>query len=558
MTTADEKPICLFEIRPNSGSGVTVFHLENVSAIEQADSASLAEISTIVYGSTNNFVMDLGNTRKYELTIIRTNPRNYNNSSSDDRDWSNGHWFARFRSAIDFWQNFAYSAANPSSAEHSGGYYLSFTVPAQYAELYPSFAGNVYINGSVSPRFSGQKMMFTLPLILSSMVATSSVVSTATYTYRYDAAGTFTSVQYVYPTGSTAVIQACPDSWSEARTDGAVFKDWACSNGNSYSVGDSITVEEGASLTFTANWASPIAGVIIDSVHGIESFGEDLYPDLFTVNSTNKTVTVSGANDFALSVQMIAVGAGGAGGSQTHHTETTALEVLAEGGGGGAGQYSIGTFYIASEGANVTFQYNVGLGSDGSNGGSSTISVGGGTVLAANGGYKGSDPVSEYIESENLTIYARSRAAGGTEYVTGGESGYIDPDDSSINYAGLPGTAGWGSGTGGEGGNSVYIVAPELPPNRSFVGGGGGASSKLDLNITYGGTEYRRRSFGGNGTSFACSSGSIVDLVATPATSGYHGGGGGGGNGSGDITTAGNASGRKGADGLIAFLFFKR
>lgn len=549
MTTADEKPICLFEIRPNSGSGVTVFHLENVRTIEQTDSVSLAEISTIVYGSVNNFVMDLGNTRKYELMISRMNPLNYNNSSGDDRDWSNGYWFARFRNAIDFWQNFAYSAANPSSAEHSGGFYLSFTVPPQYAELYPSFSGNVYINGSVSPRFTGQRMTFTLPLILSSMVATSSVVSTVTYTYRYDASGTFTSIQYTYPAGSSAVIQACPDSWSEARTDGTVFKDWACSNGNSYSVGDTIVVEENVALTFTANWASPIAGVIIDSINGVVSFGEDLYPDLFTVDSTNKTVTVSGANDFALSVQMIAIGAGGAGGDQLYNRDTspgsssTNEYLWVGGGGGGAGEYSTQMFYIASEGSNVEFRYNIGTGVDGANGNNSTVSISGSIMLTANGGHKGINPTIAQLDTGSY--YVPSRAAGGTQYVTGGESGYGGPDGV---YNGLDGTAGWGTGTGGTGGNSITVFGPD--PIFYNIGGGGGASAKLDMDISYRSIAFQRKSYGGNGAGYISSS------ELSPATSGYYGGGGGGG--SSDPAATNNVPGKKGADGLIAFLFFKR
>ena len=98
-------------VRHNRDGVAKALHLPNIQSIEEQDSAQLTEISTIIYGFDDNFVMDLGTTQRYTITFRRNQPMpssdpqktegetdehfwnrvDYTQSTS----WSNGFWYAR-------------------------------------------------------------------------------------------------------------------------------------------------------------------------------------------------------------------------------------------------------------------------------------------------------------------------------------------------------------------------------------------------------------------------------------------------------------------------------
>ena len=79
----------------------------------------------IVYGVRNRFIMDLGVSRKYTVKVVRVNPKDYDDGSSDESRWSNGKWYGEFRDMFDVWQNFCIGSGTKD--DKAGGYTFTFT-----------------------------------------------------------------------------------------------------------------------------------------------------------------------------------------------------------------------------------------------------------------------------------------------------------------------------------------------------------------------------------------------------------------------------------------------
>ena len=187
-----------------------------IQSVEDTISANLTEIPTVAYGFENKFVMDLGTTRKLNLKVARSNPREYDDAMSpatDDTEyfdedgrvippnsdkhpgkkdkyyyssyWSNSRWYSELREALNFWHNsqsesgsqlggFQIFMESPPDEETRAGDVTGLSLLTGNRPLYPSFLYNVFMTGSISPSYDGQLLTVSIPMTLSRMISSES------------------------------------------------------------------------------------------------------------------------------------------------------------------------------------------------------------------------------------------------------------------------------------------------------------------------------------------------------------------------------------------------
>ena len=292
--------------------------------ISDTDTVSLTEMSTMIYGAENRFVIDLGTKRSFELSCRRVNPRDYDDSSKLASKWSNGKWWMWFISVIDEWQ------CTMTSEEHpEGGFGLKLDTGD--AELFPSIEQNVYISGSLSPSFGVDYLSFTLPLTVARLTAGTYETSVATIMFDSNN-GTGLTKEVSVPAG---VAYSLPGAFAKWTKTGYLFLSWnttAEGSGATYSAGDAVTLNEGDTLTLYAIWYVGLARLFDEA-------GEQSYtvPDGFNY----------------MSVYLVG-GGGGAGG----RSDTDAIPRSAGGAGGGGG-VSTGDFNVTG-GIEISFVVGAG------------------------------------------------------------------------------------------------------------------------------------------------------------------------------------------------------
>ena len=465
----------------------------HIVEIVDAYNASLTEISTLIYGAENRFVMDLGVQRSFDLNCVRINPDEYDDSSSaDPSEWSNGKWITELIKKLDHWQNLM---------KPNGGFKLVIESPDK--ELYPDISKNVFLRGGITPKYTVNKMSFSLPLVVGSMRGDSTYIDTVTLTFKSGSNPPKTYTQ-TYPKDALVPVPAIPADWQGIVAD-SIFTHWTTSSGTKYKPGE--TVRWTSDTTLSANWQGPI----------------DV--QVFTDAGT-KTCTVPAG---AARVQVYAVGAGG-GAGRTHNIrkESASTGVLSNkyysGGAGGAGEVIITSRTVRS-----TSEITVDVGTGGScgkdshpegyAGGSTTVKIDRHVVLA-----RGGDGGLGATDSSYIAVL------GGSKYYSGGMGG-IEPTDGSTDESsstpGIPGRKG-----------DSRITSEDF----QYHGGAGGGASPF--NNRFNGTLYT--SIGGDGSSnFQKNQGGQVGLAAK---SGQYGGGAGSGNP--------NKNNTKGGDGFVALIFF--
>lgn len=474
----------------------TEIDLPYIAEVTDSYNASLTEISTLIYGAENRFVMDLGVQRSFDVSCVRINPDDYDDSSDDWLDsakWSNGKWMTKFIQEMDHWQN---------QMKPNGGFIFKLTSPD--TELYPTVTKNVFLRGNITPKYSLGKMTFTLPLVVGSMKGDSANLDTVTLTFR---SGTNPAKTYTqsYPKNALVPVPSIPASW-QGLVDNSIFSHWETSGGAEYPPGKLMRWT--TDMTLTAQWQGPI-DIQVFSGAGAQSWS-----------------VPAGA----VRVQVHAVGAGGGGGGSYVTSEGGPINYFRTypGGGGGAGEYVISSLPVR----NIdTIYINIGAGGDtgmhatdpknGGDGQQTTVTVGR-NVVTARGGSGG------------------SRATGANyRLVPGGQMYYAGGDGGESPTAGH--TSGSPGGSPGSPGPSLeYNLKEGQASAKSFGGAGGGAAP---LNIYVGGRNYS--SAGGNGGYLYDSDG---ELATSPAGAGRYGGGAGSGHA---------ISSSKGGDGFVALMFFK-
>lgn len=386
--------------------------MPTIVSIEDGLSASLTEISTMIYGYKNNFCMDLGNTEKITFKYERINPFPYDDSSDDpvnSEKWSNGKWMTYLEELLDYWQNLG---QDYTTGEWTGGF--RFTYVPEDSTLFPPIDENVFMVGSLNKTYSSvQRVTFTLPMVVSSMTGATSEAPTVTLHLR--TADANNPGQYS-PTVDVKVLEGydvpmppCPEGWADKYQPGRVFMGWKDSDENIYAAND--THMWLADETLTAQWEGAM--------------------DVTWRNAAGDyTIKVpTGANYV---VVYLVGGGGGAGGGRINKSGSGSLTAYNQyhlcGGGGGAGEV-----YITSRNpvkSTDVIQLTIGEGgTGGTNRGVGTTAnatnggAGGDTILKVNGATWGIARGGEGgrgVTSKTAAGYAST--VGGAQYKRGGST----------------------------------------------------------------------------------------------------------------------------------------
>lgn len=326
-----------------SGEGSEIMDIPNIQSIEEVDSANLTEISTIVCGYDQNFVMDLGTTQKFTVTFKRVQPRvviDDNDYSRHQHVWSNGHWFKMFKRFTDIWQNLTKNQDDV----RTGGFTFHFeptTEPSRpsvdYTDLYPAFTRNVFIAGAITAQFSNnlQYMTVSLPLATGSMIRTKTqtVANAHQVTYTSGNSGIATpqeSTVYKYPDGMAFMVAYPPEDWI-ARATTKRFVEWRLPGGTGYAPGEVVTGTTSVInniATLNSYWISADENNIfeLDDVGTLNIYLSGSVPSEDTTG-----VAVSGAKY----IKVYAVAGGGKGGDG--FAQGINQNLWWTGGGGGSG-----------------------------------------------------------------------------------------------------------------------------------------------------------------------------------------------------------------------------
>ena len=333
----------------------------NVQSIEEVDTVSITEISTIIYGFEDNFVMDLGTVQKFTVTFSRIQPITVNDPQKGSNEteaafwarvdythadeWSNGFWFMAFKKFIDSWQNLNWGevrSQTESSVEQTGGFRFHFEPALElhrdpsniYYDLFPMIDVNVFISGQIQYTHSNkalQKMSLSVPMTVSTMKP--SVREQDCYAVEFwkesnDSSGKITQT---YPLGVMAIAPNADPDWV---VEGYVFRDWADADsgttGTYYYPGDRLVINDqllyppSISKRFWGHW-QPIRYVVVwGGAEGgtlTRTMSVNDYPDLANVTR----------------IQYYIIGPGGRGGNASDGYL---------GGGGGSGAIVTGQSYI--------------------------------------------------------------------------------------------------------------------------------------------------------------------------------------------------------------------
>ncbi len=434
--------------------------MPTIVSIEDGLSASLTEISTMIYGYRNNFCMDLGNTEKITVKYERVNPFPYNDNSTDPEKWSNGKWMTYLEDLLDFWQNLGLSY---KYGDWTGGF--TFTYIPEDSSLFPPIEENVFMVGSLNKTYSSvQKVSFMMPMVVSSMKGATSEAKMVTLHLRTEDAnnpGQYSpTVDVKVLEGYEVLMPPCPEGWADKYQPGRVFMGWKDSSGVIYAANDTHTwlSEE----TLTAQWEGAIG------VTWRNAAGEWTIP----VPDTARYVVV-----------YLVGGGGGAGGGRINRSGSGSLIAYDEynlcGGGGGAGEVYITerrpidpskdvvTVTIGEGGSGGT---NRGPGSNmnatnGGAGGDTIVKVNGVSWGIARGGEGG-----RAVTTRTAAGYAYS--AGGTQYRKGGDAlengNGDDGEDGAAELISIESEF-------GKGGQAYEYKEDNV--SKFIQGGAGGASS---------------------------------------------------------------------------------
>lgn len=250
-----------FSVRWKKGGDLTTFHIDNVTALEVTYNASISNIPTIVYGVWNNFVMDLGTTRTISMSCSRVTPDDYDDRSSDPSRWSNGKWWEGFMHMWDNWQNLSYEQ-DGSGWRIQGGldfhYIPDSGDPGEDAsELIPAIDTNVFLTGSISPRFGVQQMTWSMNLLEARVFSEESAGDRVTLTFKANSSDEgFTRS---YPAGTQAYLPNPTMAQSAMVTNGGAITGWR--NGSmTYDLGSKVIISDSMDgAVFYAVVSDPVA-----------------------------------------------------------------------------------------------------------------------------------------------------------------------------------------------------------------------------------------------------------------------------------------------------------
>lgn len=465
-------------IRYDKNGAQKVFYLPNVQSIEEVDSVKITEISSIIYGFDNNFVMDLGVTQSYTINIKRAQPSGweYTDDWSDDQDkWSNGKWFTELKAFLDDWQNLNYGIVNEDRFDRTGGYRLIFEPPTYTengtvvtnTELYPPIDRTGFIVGGITMTQSGNNLQYlsvSIPFSVASMRRQIQTAEGTPVKLKPNYSGLSDKSVY-FPENFNYPAPSAPREWNTV-TGSLAFEYWSYIQDGATRTAYAGKLVDSSVKTLTASWNMPICLKKYDVEYGGEvDRGRVMFSEI---------PEISGQLDSIKRMRIWLVGGGGCGTQVENGTYPNA--------GGGSGGYVDQTF-----GIDLTrydgFYYIIGRGGDtpynsSRSGGATefylTSSTADMQMLATAGGGGAATAGAWY------TYQDAKPGAGGT----GGASGEIGDASGTHNYGGRGGaipdlvnglTLAW---TGG----SITLKSTagynhvEIPSTPECGGGGGGAT----------------------------------------------------------------------------------
>ena len=464
-----------------------------ITNIEDIFNVMLTETSTIIYGFRNRFVMDMGTKRSFTLTCERVNPPNYNDSSLNWDDWSNGKWMTEFIALLDPWQNMM-GQQEGDKKSYVGGFTLN--LDSCDTTLFPKRTFNVFLNGSISPTYGVQVMKFTLPLSVGRMTGTDAKTDFVTVTLHAND-GTSKTFTQSYPRGSRTAVPSCPASWV-GLVKRKRFYGWNQNSTSGALLFPGTIYQWNSDVHLYVNWKGRIGFLV--RFENPEEEEDPIYPP-------------SGTNRCTAYI----VGAGGGGGSSGG--VFVGGKGFANPGGAGAGGEMITTSFSITP--SVQIEYTIGepgegktefttTPKNGGDGGDTILKCGNRTFVAHGGeGGQGASP-------KILTT-----AQGGQKYYAGGGP---REDGKTDNASETPGIYGHGG---------TDVVEKVNDGQATYYGGGGGGAPPLNHEFLDS-TTYSAR--GGNGK------------AKGEPSNGIFGGGGG---------TSGEKGGADGGGGFLWIDFFE-
>lgn len=492
-------PTCFIR-RYLDGSSVTIdLSHTMIRKIDDDINVSLTEMSTMVYGVDNRFIIDLGTTQKFTITLVRVNPPDYDDRASSPLRWSNSKWYDNLQRFFDVWQN----KLQDESGETVGGYQFYFESPPDAVDLYPNINKEVFLSGTLQVSFDVGKMTLSIPLQVARMKGDSTPVSknTITYVSPFD---DDESVSYQYPTGTAVIVSTPPSRWFNNHPL-FTFEGWNTSQsgtGATYQPGDvipSLTRD----MSLYATWSEKGQLAVITSSDTIDIPSGAVQVQIYAVAAGGGSGGYHGGGIYA---NIWHGGAGGSGASVVTvipiPAGTKTLKAIV-GKGGSGGDYS-----------------RTGVGDNGEDGEDTIVYLDDSEVIHLQGGKggKGAGIKSSFPDEIHIQGFGGlGGVASTTDQVSGGKGG----DSTLSSEAGSDGEAAVDGDVKGIAGKGAPAVISE---DGTETGCGGGGASAFDY--TFEGTRYASR-------------GANADGSNTPTN-------GGGGARSGD-----------GADGLVIAVFTK-
>ena len=323
-------------MRMDADGSSKTFVIPYTDAIEEVNTANLVEISSIIYGVDNNFVMDVGTTQSFTVSFTRVQPDEdkYDDDSDDPERWSNGKWFQKLKEFLDPWQNLNYGIIDGEFV-HCGGFRFHYEPQnekyregdeSDYSELYPVIDENVFLNGSLIAKYGQnlQTLSMSMGLITSTMKRVQDVQDYYEVTCDTGVLETYDSFSIKTPVGVRAIAPNPPQDWVYFA-GGYRFNNW---NGQ-YFPGDRVDL--GINV-LSATWIHP-EYVYVQEFESIRSctfeYGGDgeLPADL---------------SQYIATYYLIGPGGFGGGPKKRYNKDGIVTRYAGYGGGGGSGAFVTG------------------------------------------------------------------------------------------------------------------------------------------------------------------------------------------------------------------------
>ena len=91
-------------VRCTLSYGSVTLDLGTVENVSDGISVSTTVSKIPTLPAERAFVMDMGSTESFQVSITRVHPPDFNDSSSDSTRWSNAKWLQAFEGTINRWQ----------------------------------------------------------------------------------------------------------------------------------------------------------------------------------------------------------------------------------------------------------------------------------------------------------------------------------------------------------------------------------------------------------------------------------------------------------------------